>query len=139
MARYLLDASALYPLALSLREKLLDYSGLMAVLDLTVYEVGNAVWKECRRGRVRNPRALAAVFAELFNSIETVKLESKAIAEVLELALAEGITFYDAAYLHAARKLGLKLVTEDSNLKRFPEAVSVSELIAKLERSEPKS
>jgi len=90
-------------------------------------------------GRIRNPRALAAAFAELFSSIETVKLEGRAIAEVLELALAEGVAFYDAAYLHAARKLGMKLVTEDSNLKRFPEAVSVSELIAKLERSEPKS
>ena len=65
MVKYLLDASALYPLALSLREKLLHYSGLMAVLDLTVYEVGNAVWKEYRRGRIRNPRALAAAFAEL--------------------------------------------------------------------------
>ena len=48
MVKYLLDASALYPLALSLREKLLDYTGLTAVLDPTVYEVGNTVWKEYR-------------------------------------------------------------------------------------------
>jgi len=134
-ARYLLDASALYPLALSLRGKLLNYSDLMAVLDLTVYEVGNAVWKECKRGRIRDPRALAVAFAELFSNVETVKLESRAIAEVLELALAEEITFYDAAYLYAARKLGMKLVTEDSDLKKYPEAVSVSELVAELERS----
>jgi len=45
MARYLVDASALYPLVLKLREELLDRLPLVAVLDLTVYEVGNAIWK----------------------------------------------------------------------------------------------
>ena len=43
MVEYLLDASALYPLVLKLRDKLLDYLTLMAVLDLTVYEVGNVI------------------------------------------------------------------------------------------------
>jgi predicted nucleic acid-binding protein len=135
MVEYLLDASALYPLVLKLRDKLLDYLALMAVLDLTVYEVGNVIWKESRGGRVRAPKALATAFAEVLRGVKVVRVEDRAMADVLELALAEEITFYDAAYLYAARKLGLKLVTEDSDLKRYPEAVSVEELVAELERS----
>jgi predicted nucleic acid-binding protein len=135
MVEYLLDASALYPLVLKLRDKLLDYLALMAVLDLTVYEVGNVIWEESRGGRVRAPKALATAFAEVLRGVKVVRVEDRAMADVLELALAEEITFYDAAYLYAARKLGLKLVTEDSDLKRYPEAVSVEELVAELERS----
>lgn len=37
---------------------------LVAVLDLAVYEVGNAIWKGCRARRVRDPKALAVVFGE---------------------------------------------------------------------------
>jgi predicted nucleic acid-binding protein len=43
MVECLLDASALYPLVLKLRDMLLDYLALMAVLDLTVYKVGNVI------------------------------------------------------------------------------------------------
>jgi len=134
MARYLLDASALYPLVLRLGAGLLDHSPLFAALDLTVYEVGNAIWKESRGGRVRDPRALAAIFSEILREVEVVSVGSWAVAEVLELALAEGLTFYDAAYLYAARKLGLKLVTEGLDLRRYPGTISVDELTAELER-----
>ncbi len=135
MARYLVDASALYPLVLKLREELLDRLPLVAVLDLTVYEVGNAVWKEHRARRVRDPKALAAVFGEVLSGVGVVRVGSEEMGEVLELAVAEGITFYDAAYLYAARKLGLKLVTEDSDLKKYPESLDAEGFIAELERS----
>jgi predicted nucleic acid-binding protein len=135
MARYLVDASALYPLVLKLREELLDRLPLVAVLDLTVYEVGNTIWKEYRARRVRDPKALAAVFGEVLSGVGVVRVGSEEVREVLELAVAEGITFYDAAYLYAARKLGLKLVTEDSDLKKYPESLDAEGFIAELERS----
>ena len=43
MTKYLLDASAIYPLVLRLRERLLLYTELFAVLDLAPYEVGNII------------------------------------------------------------------------------------------------
>lgn len=118
---------------LKLREKLLDHLSLVAVLDLTVYEVGNAIWKESKRGRVRDPRALAAMFAEVLREAEVVGIENLAIEEVLQLALAEDLTFYDAAYLYAARRLGLKLVSENADLKKCSETIGVDELVAELE------
>jgi predicted nucleic acid-binding protein len=135
MARYLVDASALYPLVLKLREGLLDHLPLVAVLDLTVYEVGNVIWKEYRASRVKDPRALAAVLGEVLSGFRVVRVGGEALGEVLGLAIAEGITFYDAAYLHAARRLGLKLVTEDSDLKKYPESLDAEGFAAELERS----
>jgi predicted nucleic acid-binding protein len=117
MARYLLDASAFYPLVLKLREKLLDRLSLVAVLDLTVARA----------------RALTAMFAEVLREAEVVSIEDLAIEEVLQLALAEDLTFYDAAHLYAARRLGLKLVSEDADLKKYSETIGVDELVAELE------
>jgi predicted nucleic acid-binding protein len=107
----------------------------VAVLDLTVYEVGNVIWKEYRARRVKGLKALAAVFGEVLSGVRVVRVGGEAIGEVLELAIAEGITFYDAAHLHAARRLGLKLVTEDSDLKKYPESLDVEGFAAELERS----
>ena len=132
MARYLLDASAIYPLVLKLREKLLEYADRLAVLDLTVYEVGNAIWKEARRGRIRSPTIAAKLFEEIFKSLTILKLGAH-LREALELAITESLTFYDAAYLYAARVHGLKLVTEDRDLLRFPEALNTDTLIRELE------
>lgn len=128
--RYLLDTSAIYPLVLSLRERLLDYSSHFSVLDLTLYEVGNVIWKEYRRGRIRNPQVVANLFQEVLNIIQVLKVSD--MREILDLAINENLTFYDASYLHAARQYKLKLITEDLDLQRFPESISVGELIKEL-------
>jgi len=57
------------------------------------------------------------------------------IPKVAELALSENLTFYDAAYLYTARKLGVKLVTEDKDLLRFPESINVKTLVEHLSSS----
>jgi len=129
--RYLLDASALYPLVLRLRENLLGYSSLFVVLDLTVYEVGNVIWKEYLRGKIRDPVVVANLFQEIFNIIPVLRLNAN-IHEVLGLAINENLTFYDASYLYMARIHGAKLVTEDRDLQRFPESISVRQLLNEL-------
>ncbi len=129
--KYLLDASALYPLVLRLRENLLSYSNLFAVLDLTVYEVGNVIWKEHRRGKIRDLAPVANLFQEIFNAIPVLRPNAN-IHKVLELAVNEGLTFYDASYLYATRTYGAKLVTEDRDLQRFPESISVEGLLNEL-------
>jgi len=129
--KFLVDASALYPLVLKLREKLLEYSSLLVVLDLTLYEVGNVVWKEHRRGRIRDPTMVAGLFQEIFNIIPVQSFNAD-ISRVLGIAAEENLTFYDASYLYTARAQGLKLVTEDQDLQRFPESISVEQLLKEL-------
>ncbi len=130
-SRYLLDASAIYPLVLRLREEVLSYIDRFAVLDLTIYEVGNAIWKEFRRGRIRDFVAVARLFEEIFSSITVLRPQIR-LHEVVELAIRENLTFYDASYLYTARIYGMKLVTEDSDLLKFPEAINVEQLITEL-------
>jgi len=55
------------------------------------------------------------------------------LREVVELATSENLAFYDASYLYAARVHGMKLVTEDNDLQRFPESISIEQLLRELE------
>ena len=57
------------------------------------------------------------------------------MSDVLELAVRENLTFYDASYLTAAKKYGIKLVTEDRDLLRFPECMSIEDLIRELKNA----
>ncbi len=139
-SKYVLDASALYPLLLSLKEDILEYSELFTVLDLTLYEVGNTIWKEHRKGRARNPAKIARLFQEMLSLIPITRIGSQDLGKILDLALRENLTFYDATYLHTARIKKAKLVTEDRELLAFPESINVEELLneLKMKRIDPR-
>jgi len=127
-AEYLLDASAIYPLLLELRERFIDYAHKFSVLDLTIYEVGNTLLKEFKRGRISNLRAIAELFNEIFSYVNIIRTHID-IPKIVELALNENLTFYDASYIYTARQLGIKLVTDDKDLLRFPESINTQTLI----------
>ncbi len=57
------------------------------------------------------------------------------MSDILELAVRESLTFYDASYLIAAKKYGIKLVSEDRDLQRFLECMSVEDLIRELKKA----
>ena len=130
--KYLLDTSSLYPLLIRLRGGILDYSDHLCVLDLTLYEVGNVIWKEYKRGFIKDIESMVDLFEEFLSSVSIMSIRSS-LGEILSLAIGEDLTFYDASYLYMSRKLGYKLVTEDSKLGRYPEAIGVDELIRELE------
>ena len=133
--KFILDASALYPLMLALREELFLYLDRLAILDLTVYEVGNALWRECRKGRIKDPLRAASFFERLLKSVERLRVLD--IAGVLRLALDRGLTFYDASYAYVAGREKATLVTEDEELRRAcPEALNVAKLVELL-KEEP--
>ncbi len=130
---YLLDASAVYPVILRMREKVMEYSHIFSVLDITFYEVGNVLWKEFRRGRLENRKVVVEMFEEFFSEVNVRRMPD--MSDILELAARENLTFYDASYLIAAKKYGIKLVTEDRDLLRFPECMSVEDLIRELKKA----
>lgn len=122
MPRYLVDASALYPLILEMRERILLRVGELSILDLTVYEVGNVLWKEYRAGRIKNLDAASQLFQKVLENLHKFSVNS--LEEVLEIAVKERLTFYDAAYLWVSEKNGLTLITEDEELlSKYPKAV----------------
>jgi predicted nucleic acid-binding protein len=130
-AKYLLDAPALYPLVLKLGERILSYSNLFAILDLTVYEVGNAIWKEYRKGRIKDPVLISRMFEEVIGDMKRLSMDVD-VSGVQEVAVKESLTFYDAAYVYVARKHGLKLVTEDKMLLKLPESTNVDSLLREI-------
>lgn len=125
---YLIDTSALYPLILNLREKFLLYADRMAVLDLTLYEVGNVLWKEYIRGKIKNLESITTLFQETLAPLR--KLTVNDLGEVLRMAIEKNLTFYDAAYVYTAEKLNIRLVTEDAEiLKKSENAINVEEFL----------
>jgi predicted nucleic acid-binding protein len=113
------DASALAavafnePLAAETSDRLTDRQ--LVAPRLLAYELTNAAIRKLRKhpgqaALIRGglARALSPDFAIVWSDVEATP--------VLELALATGLTAYDASYLWLARHLGAELVTLDSEL-----------------------
>jgi predicted nucleic acid-binding protein len=126
---YLLDASALYGLVAHYH-RWIGHRKKLAILHLTVYEVGNALWKEARA--VRLPwREAAGVLSRVLSSLKV--LDDPPLGKVLEVAVERDLTFYGASYAYVAETLGLSLVTQDRELlRKSPAAIDVDTFLARL-------
>jgi len=122
--RYLLDASALYDLFASGKAMPINAT---AILPLTVYEIGNILWKDHRAGKIRNMDIVTVAFGEFFNNIGRLEPDFE---HAENIALSRGISFYDASYISAAEAGNLLLVTQDKEiLKKSKSAISVKEFL----------
>jgi len=116
-----LDASAYAPLLIKLREKMLEamkkYS--FVILDLTIYEVCNAFWKEHVKLHVISyDEALRACTAAwmLAKSAIVHRFEEINFTLVTKIAVEENITVYDASYIVLALTLNAPLASEDKDV-----------------------
>ena len=102
-----------------------------AVPSLWHLEVANVLALAERRGRIT-----PAESTELIALLETLEIvvdeetASRALGRVLDLARAERLTAYDAAYLELAMCLGLPLASKDADLCDAAERLGVSVLRA---------
>ncbi len=88
------------------------------VLDLTIYEFANVVWKNVLRKRLDKNAGLDLLRLFLEQDIEIIRVDPEDGKGILSLAIEKGLTAYDAAYLFYARKYGLNLKTRDKKLSR---------------------
>jgi predicted nucleic acid-binding protein len=120
--KFLFDASSMIQVIKSCEEeKALRLLSENCILDLTKYEVGNALWKE----HVLRQALEADEFRELLDLLRTIILRTKVLSvdaqdlpDVAEVALKERITFYDASYVVIANVQNLTLATEDASLAK---------------------
>ena len=86
-----------------------------AVLDLTQYELGNALSKKCTDD---NRDATLKLFDEYVGVIAHMRVLGMGgmQRDVLATASSTGLTFYDSAYVAAAERHGLVLVTDDAEM-----------------------
>jgi predicted nucleic acid-binding protein len=111
----LYDSSSIINLCAKRRlDKLLQGS----TLSLAFYEVGNAVWKQVHLQRSltreEGEKALSTLF-DVLKRMNVVSIEDS--SAVLSIGVEEGLTYYDASYIHAAHANGLTLITDDERLR----------------------
>lgn len=126
---YLLDSSAIAILLKRFGRNALKYIEGMCTLDLARYEMGNIVWKECALKASISLKEAISKAKYIVKLLKTMKVEGMYLDEDFEgamaLALKLKLTFYDASYLHVAKKYGLTLVTEDGELREKSKKVNV--------------
>ncbi len=93
------------------------------ILDLTVYELINVVWKYVRKGTVDVEEGLGLIESFLEQDVDIIRVDPEDEKGILSLALETGLTAYDAAYAFYAKKYGLKLRTKDKKLKNVWENI----------------
>jgi predicted nucleic acid-binding protein len=119
--KYLLDASSLMLLIKKADAKLtVEYLLDSLILDLTFYEIGNAVWKESTLLKFLTPeeaKRMGSRSQTILAKINQVKNDGEDFQQILEIAQNENLSFYDSSYVFYAKQKGLSLVTEDKKLE----------------------
>lgn len=119
--KYLLDASSLMLLIKKADVKLtVECLQDSLILNLTFYEVGNAVWKESTLLKFLTPeeaKRLGTMAQTVLAKIDQVTNEDGDFQKILEIAQHEKLSFYDSSYVFFAKQRGLPLVTEDKELQ----------------------
>lgn len=118
---YLFDASSLLNLFLAKNEASIDIVKDNSVLDLTFYEVGNALRRMQKEGKLSlsEARELIDIVSKMAPLLSVVVVSELKLVETLNLAVDESTTFYDAAYVVAASMRKLDLVTDDGKLAKL--------------------
>jgi predicted nucleic acid-binding protein len=102
---------------------------VLHVLDLTYYEIGNALL----RGHAHaTARQTATVLGALRQICLTIRPDDDDLAVAAELADRHGLTLYDAVYAAMARRRGASLVTFDQQLLETGLGVRPDQLLSEL-------
>lgn len=126
MNRYVIDSSAVGPLVLEdeAEPHAPTILSLLTNAELFVpphwfFEVSNMLLVAMRRGRLTDAARTGALrrIADLDVEMDLPSLDH-AWADSFDLAVADGLTLYDAAYLELARRRGYGLLTLDGALAR---------------------
>lgn len=144
MKRYLIDASSLMLLMKTANiQTQLEYLRTSSLLDLTFYEVGNAIWKDACLSKFLTKKESEV----LRNRVQTVLSKTHKIAneasdfqKILDISESEKLSFYDSSYLFVAKEKGFVLVTEDKALRvkaeKHVEVQNVSTLLSQQSNQE---
>ena len=129
---YFFDASAIVNLIKKGSASLLS-EGL--TLDLAIYECFNVVWKEYKLLKKLDEETASSFIKIISDALSIIRMDSikGSENEVFDLACREGLTIYDASYLHASMKMQATLITDDRKLRekgsKYIKVLSTEQLI----------
>ncbi|MEM2786551.1 MAG: type II toxin-antitoxin system VapC family toxin [Candidatus Nitrosotenuis sp.] len=114
----LYDASAFLNLLLNEGSNALSILSGQKVLDLTLYEIGNSIWRiQHLQKKITKEEACLLLDSciQVISSMTVLDVDGLE-NQVKEIASDNEQSFYDSAYLAVAKKYGLELVTDDKKL-----------------------
>lgn len=92
------------------RDLLVDSGAVLAALDLTLFEIANAVG--VKMGQPKRAERLSELVA-VRSGDRLVRVDPRLVAAAVDVAAQHALTAYDAAYVAAARRNGWQLVSLD--------------------------
>lgn len=98
----------------------LNYLQTSSILDLTFYEVGNAIWKDtCLTKFITKAESqtLQKSLQIVLAKTEKIIYDATTFQKIFKISEAENLSFYDSSYLFTAKEKSLILVTEDKKLR----------------------
>ncbi len=113
---FLFDASSIFEAIVEKKVRVLHGN---YTINLTIYEVGNTIWKRMSLLRdVDDAEAakLVLLVKRVLKLLKEVRLDC-CEEEIIKVALKLGVTFYYASYVFTAKNNSLTLVTEDEKLR----------------------
>ena len=122
MVKYLIDASSLFKLLSSSSPDGQDLLENSSITDLTIFEIGNVLWKKKDSGIKEMPEekviALSQVIGNILREVARFTIAATEIPDILAIAINRKTTFYDASYIHVCNREKLSLISEDVDLRR---------------------
>jgi predicted nucleic acid-binding protein len=117
---YLMESRSLFKAFFIHSELKLGVLRNSSVSELTIFEVGNALWKK------RDENLTNMSGSELFPVVQRIEsvtgfltrstISSNELTSIFRLPPETGLNFYDTSSLHLARSVGKKLTTEDKKM-----------------------
>jgi predicted nucleic acid-binding protein len=121
MKQHLFDASAfIFLIKKANVQTTFQHLQNLLILDLTVYEVGNALLKESSLTKFLTPKELETlerVTQIILSRTEKILNQTVFFQQILAIAKNENLSFYDSSYIYFAKQNNVQLVTEDQNLR----------------------
>ena len=137
---YVFDASSILALTRRLEGKVIEIVKGNLTAPLILYEVGNAIWKECnllKRLNMAEATKTLRFLTSLLKDMEILDAKDPNLTiEAFSNAVGLGITYYDSVYLTIAERVGGILVTDDDELSKAAKKKGIETLNSK---SFPKS
>ncbi len=108
---------------------------------LSFFELGNVIWKLLHRKLINQNEGfrLCDTFASLWSSFKIISPDVTHLKDIVQFAIQQNITYYDASFIHYAKINHLTLVTDDGQMNRIAKQfvpVSSSENILSQENNE---
>jgi predicted nucleic acid-binding protein len=137
-----LDSSVLVKLVLSEESsdeakttvtRILDAGGAISTTESALPEAGNAIWKQAHLLHQLDAAGYHTAMDSAIRLITRMRLipTTEVAGDAAEIAINEGVTFYDSLYIAAAQQTGSRLLTADKRQHQAARGRAESTLIGR--------